>query len=641
MHLKYFKNYKVVFLTEKSDSQMENAFMGMEMWHTQQAKLIKNDQIYHSKLPTRDKIEIFVPFSFAFPENKVPSPIKLFTLPLREINKESFAALLSRDYESPSTILCQEVLIDLTKEDDIFSFLFRAFEKSSLHREEGDIKFINSKRPEDLGLPFESIGGKKDIEQIKVCFRKLTEYYCIQDSKCELNLSEKKLVQVLNDNKTTTFFSMWQIQDEKLKYFLYIELLLKIRSIIAKGLLRHRLLLNLEEIRTLLPKVVTTKYETELINQLLKVLFGARSSGVTTLATTQSYFDTNSSFRDGEVFLMKLGTEDQRNFVREFNISQDNARLLNSLDRGNFTLLREVRKEKDFVASKFRAFHMPFAYREEGDDHFWTEWKRRYPQEMISYKETIEKMRNLKEEQFNKQLIRQEEYTKKLKERQQLEEERKILLENKTKINQNIIVESQKEIDIKKDLSDIKEDIGKLRLRPREEYSPHLVIKNEEEKIAQSLFKTKKVGKDLISQLENGQLPQIKEEKKSKREKNTEMKRRNEVPEEKIQNLRSLEQEYEKYKDEPEFKLFEIVISNPQASWEDRTLLTDGLNELEMQKKCFDFALKVKDISFIKRFFRKEFIEEHYSKEYQNLFVSREISDMKQEEIITPEITTT
>lgn len=428
--LKHYLDYKVVYLTEKKDSKMENAFCAIESKNERQLKMLKDDgQLLDSKTVKQEKVEILVPFSFNLPVNDVPDIIKVFTLPLREIHDKTFSALLNRDSDSPATVLCKEVKLDLKPSDDIYAFLFRAFEKTSSFLDKGDVKVVQSDRIEDMGIPIESYGSKREMEVIKHSFRKLTENYIIQEDKCDLNLNNDKMEKLLNDNDTTTVFSLWNIEDEKLIYFIYLELLLKIHDVVIQGKLKHPLLLVFEEIKILLPTSTQTGYILEFIEEIIKILAGARSSGFTAIATTQSYYETHPKFRDAisQIMLFSVSAEDQKSFTRDFNLSSTNQSVLSSLERGECVLFNQISK-KEYEATKFRAYHVPFAHREEGMPHFWTHWKHCYPDRITNFRALISEMKIKQKEAFDEQLKRRDKLVeeKKPKVKEEIEETQEV-----------------------------------------------------------------------------------------------------------------------------------------------------------------------------------------------------------------------
>ena len=397
---KEYKNAKVIYLTEKPSSPMENCFCGIERKDSGMGAQIIRDNLDSDKVPKRQEIEIFHPFTFAFPKTKVPDCMKLFTIPLKSIADESFSALLGRDMDSPSVMLAQEVKENLDDEGDIYSFLFEAFKKSSLGQADGEVKLSASISKKNMGIPVESFGSKRDVEQIKHTFRNLEHHYFLQDSECEMNLDEQKFKEIIQNNKIT-FFTMWQLNDKKLQYFLYIELLYKLYQYIPKYGDRP-ILLILEEIKILLPRTADLNYEKAMVKILREMLAGIRSCDTDILASTQSYFETNKDFTDGvnEVLLMKVTLQDLRRLNKEFSLSSSNYKVLNSLETGECTLMKELiegNRDNPITATKYRVFYVPFAHREKGYPPFWQHWKKFYPDRMTSFKLEINDMKRKKD----------------------------------------------------------------------------------------------------------------------------------------------------------------------------------------------------------------------------------------------------
>ena len=425
--MKHFNKYKIIYVTEKNDSPLENAFCGIASDSSWQKRMLESSMLTGSRTIDKEDIEIYHPFTFNFPKSRVPDCMHLFTMPISEINDLSFSVLMGRDIDSPTVKICQEVKNSLKKEDDIYSFVFKVFEKSSLSKEEHGVKFSQKSSVDSMLLPIESYGSKREVEQVKSGMSDLNEHWFLQDDECELNLTEKKLAEILNNNKTT-FFTMWKLNNEKLQYFTYIDLLFKIRKLIGEHKCKREILIILEEIKILLPKTANLDYEKKLISILRKMLAGLRSSGVTILATTQSYFETNSEFRDGvhkdQVFLMSLSMEDIKSFSSNFSISIANQTMLSSLKTGEVIMASQLFERFD-DPTVLKCFYVPFAHRERKMSPFVDYWKERYPDNCISYKDILEEMSKKQKECQKMQIERTENFVKKLEERKQKKAEEK------------------------------------------------------------------------------------------------------------------------------------------------------------------------------------------------------------------------
>jgi len=385
---------KVIYVTEKHVSAMENAFCCIDKFTAEQKQAIKEAKIPEEEIYP-EKVEIYHPFTFAFPKFYVPENLKLFSFSLKSIDTFSYAALLGRNLESPSTIICQKVAQELKKNDNVFTFLHRVYSLASKKENEEEFKIVKPDI-ERMGIPLESYGSKKDISQITMIFSKFKKHYFLHEENSPYNLDDKKWKEIIKSNDVITMFTLWKIDEERLRYFSYIEILQKLHENISKSKTKTPLLIVLEEIKILLPRNAPDgSIEQQLIEVLRKMLAGLRSSGVTIIATTQSYYETNSDFRSGvegkNVLLMKMTFEDLRKFSRDYRITPENYDQLVKLGRGEFVFMDSICGTHD-IAAKFRFFHVPFAHRENKYGDFINEFKKTYPDKLINYDDKIKEM---------------------------------------------------------------------------------------------------------------------------------------------------------------------------------------------------------------------------------------------------------
>jgi len=561
--MKHLKGYKVIYLTEKPQGCMENAFCGIERNSKKQDKIIISDGMVHDFVIDNEKIEVYHPFTFQFPKNNVPNIMRLFTLPLKKIEEESFCALLGRTSDSPTVKLCTEVKQSMKDYDDMYSFLFKAFEKSTLGQE-NNIKFVSSAKEDEMGLPIESFGSKDDIELLKHSFKKFQTHFFIQDNKCEMNLTEEKLIEMINDQQTTTFFTMWKIDDRRLIYFLYIELLLKLRKIIKSGKGKYPLLIIIEEIKILLPKKAELKYEVVLINILREILSDIRNSqrGASIIATTQSYYETNMDFRSGisDIILFKLNIEDQKAFSRDFKILAQNENILNKLEPGRFVLKQDL-FDKEEIPTKFRAFYVPFAHKEAGYPEFPTYWKYRYPDSVLSHRLEINEMFDKHKKLLKEQMQRSYEFEEKIK---QMEDKKK-----------------QYEMQKQKEREENKDEIMQ-----RDSIEPPK--RKTKLKIPEKLNDNKIMDDDPTI---NAQIKKYKDEAKPD------------------------------IKEDINFICYDTAVSTPCATWEDRALL-HGLDAETFKKNALQYALQKQDKKFLEKYFPEQTNEQNQqAKEFQEVAV--------------------
>lgn len=414
---------KVIYVTEKHISAMENAFMCIDTISSKQKQLLDRISMPESERYP-EKIEILHPFTFSFPTQNVPENIKLFTFSIKEVDPSSYAALIGRSPQSPASILCKQVAENLGKQEDLFSFLYKIYERS--REKEGEELSIASLR-QTMGIPIESYGSKTDVQQITSKFSPLQEHYLLHRESEPLNLNEKRWKEIIQDTETITMFTGWKIpdKDKYIRYFIIIEILQKLKEHLpsyAKG----SVLLILEEIMALLPRSVMEGSIEEVLALIIReLLVSIRSSNVTILMTTQGYNQTSPHLRivaDENIILMKQTAEDIKAFARDFRISKHNYDTLVGLKTGEFVFLKDILGENE-LAPKFHCFYVPFAHREEGYKDFVTEFKKRYPNRLISHKETIKSIRKQYEECFEAHLKNMKEKEKQRREKKKQEKE--------------------------------------------------------------------------------------------------------------------------------------------------------------------------------------------------------------------------
>jgi len=301
-----------------------------------------------------------------------------------------------------------------------------------------------------------------------------------------------------------------------------------------------------------LPKSTEVKYIKTLIEIIKKMFAGIRSSNISILATTQSYYETNTDFRDSvnEIIMMKVNSEDQKSISRDYGISSANMNLLNSLKIGQCVLFKDI-KNKDGVANKFQLFYVPFAHREEGDSHFWTAWKHKYPEKMQDIKAILKSMR----------------------EKQQLH-----LKEHEEKMKKWVDIEIQRQRDKHKKVDDGDEDTKLTKQDISLPIISELVVK-----IDKRTRKFRKKREMEYKSIDVKEVPEIISEIHKYKEELTSKK------------ITTISKEQEAY---------ELALSTPEAgnNWESRTFIMEGFTANELKKMAISYAKNIKDTEFIKKY---------------------------------------
>jgi len=432
--LKRFKNYKVIYVTEKIKSPLENCFCFFPPEETYHLKLLNNYGINSKRIgELTEKIEIYHPFTFNAEFKNLPPFFNFFTFPIKELDSESFSSLTGMKLDSPAIKICDATADKISEDDDLYFFLNKVYK--DVKEEENEVSF--SRDPKDMGIPVPLLGRRSDVETIKNAFSTISKDYCLHDKKEPLNLD---LIKILNDQKTTTFFTTKWITKERNKFFIYIELLKKIDEAIASGKCKYPVLLVLEEIKILLPKTAELSYQKVLTELLRRMLSGLRSQGkgVTVVATTQSYYETNFEFRDAcdEILLMKLSAEDRKSVARDFQITRDNFNSLNNIRTGRFVLFNQLIKA-DESAPIFKAFMTPFAHAEERYSDFLSYYRKKGYE--LNDKNDIKLYMEKKQKTlFNEQLKRLDKYQSEMnKKRTKISLEKEEINNEKSKIEES------------------------------------------------------------------------------------------------------------------------------------------------------------------------------------------------------------
>lgn len=280
-NFKRFQHGKVIYLTEKPQSPMENAFCCIDKLSTFQKNEIEKSMIPQHEIHP-ENVEIYHPFTFNFPTTRVPEIINFCTFDIKSVDKDSFSAMLGRDTDSSSVLLCSNIAKHLEATDSLFTFLFKAYKMTSEKDDDIEIRKVQQLSEENLWVPFETYGSKKDIDQLKVTSKELLDDYFLQPINCIYNLTPQKMKEIIQDNSKITLFTTWKIRDKKTKYFFYIELLKRLNKAIIEN--KHPpILIVLEEIKILLPKTLGDKeeFKHKLSELLRETLSGMRSSNVT------------------------------------------------------------------------------------------------------------------------------------------------------------------------------------------------------------------------------------------------------------------------------------------------------------------------------------------------------------------------
>lgn len=384
---------KVIYISEKMASPMENAFMCMDKIPEKIIKLLDDIGLdeFH-RVP--EKVQILHPIDAKFPKYNVPENISLYSFPIKEVDDYSYGALIGRSMQSPATLMISKIKKKLTDEDNIYTFLNKIY-KLSTDSDEEEVRFNTNAMKDNMGVPIESYGSKKDLQQITTSFSKLQQFYMLHKQTSETNIDEQKWKEIIQDTETITMFTKGQIKDENMRYFIDIELSKKLYEYLPKYA-KHPTLLIFEEIKGLFSKTAPEgSIQKELVDVLSKMMDELRVIGVTILLSSQSYSQTNSKLRasidDKNQLFMGVSPTDKKSLKRDFNMNTSNFNQLNNLRKGQFMVMRELISSNSY-AYVYNVPYVPFGHREHGDGDFIQEFRKRYKDKCVSKKEQINKI---------------------------------------------------------------------------------------------------------------------------------------------------------------------------------------------------------------------------------------------------------
>lgn len=390
--------YTIIYLSEKSrGGEFENAFCAFPPRADFHAALLERhnqdkDGITLDPLPLPAEpqtIRIHHPFTFNLP-SKLPDCVTPFTLPITSLSDEALSAILAvgSSVDSVAVRMCKNTLGRLDPTADVFLFLRTAFAGLS------DVVSY-SRDPRDMGIPVGADGTMREMERSVSSFSMFYEDHWLQpESGHTLDM-----VGVLNDQATTHFFSTRWIKDEREKYVVNIQLLAEIDRALESGKVKHPLCVIIEEVKILLPRSTEVSYQNMISDKLRVMLAGLRNKGrgVSTIATTQNYMQTNIDYRSGctKFLLGRLHLEDIKAFVRDFSLKREQQEAIWNIRKFEWLTMEDVMQ--DIPQNPIRAFICPFALKEEKEKDFVAVWKEVYAERMTDLKPLMAAMKERRE----------------------------------------------------------------------------------------------------------------------------------------------------------------------------------------------------------------------------------------------------
>lgn len=398
--------YLIIVLTEKPGAPLEIGFANFKPNYKYHLDYLESQK----KTPQEKKIKIYHPATINAPSHRDIPPIEFFTIPIRSISMQEITVLLEVEERNKGAIILNNAISKLGPEDNIYDLLWRAERSiSSAGRKQSGIYIPHF--DEDFHVKGSEAGSKTNIDEILSSFRPFLRDYCLSNDKGPFNLNWKEL---LSDQKHYHIFTYCYLDNKKTKYFVVNWLLNQIDR--YKEQKKHPICIYVPEAKVFLPIRSKEVYIAKTGLNFEEKLSTMRSSGISSVAESQGFFDLAEGYRGSvtELFFGALNTEDMERLSKVYRIPIHVRERLNKIPRNHY-----------YRVESWREWPMIFpshAHKEEGQN-FFTEYKKYHPEQMRNYKEFVKTLKNIKKNEETKAMERASKITKRMIE---LAEQRKI-----------------------------------------------------------------------------------------------------------------------------------------------------------------------------------------------------------------------
>jgi len=191
----------------------------------------------------------------------------------------------------------------------------------------------------------------------------------ISSKKCPTALTDEKLVEILNDQKTYTVFSTKWLHDQKLKFFVTLALFNAIIRLKQEGKIKPNIVIKINDLHKLVPRFFVQEYQKIMISLFFDLITTCRSSGITLVCDTQDPTAINSRLI-GQFHNVWTGTITTPNQLQYF--AESGARM-NEDDFYQINLLHFLKRRAFFdISTHGFAYVMPprHKHKEPGEDFF-------------------------------------------------------------------------------------------------------------------------------------------------------------------------------------------------------------------------------------------------------------------------------
>lgn len=442
----YHKHGYIAIIIADPKNESEYAyqmFPPQEKYHLNHLNNIASAYLGSWKLPHRQNVKLYHPFTFSLPKTLIPK-MNIFTIPLKSLGRSEWGLLSEVHGENETVSVLLKASEEINNEDGLYSFA---------HYVQDSVKGKGEKKKKadwkNFGLEATS-GTMKEVSKISNILRPFKKHFFLSKQNCEYNIDWRS---ILTDQKNYHVFLSNYIgrNEEKLTDFLVLYLLENILK--NKKYLKHPVLIVIPEISKLCPfkPVGHKEFLSDSIKKALKTI-RSEGKGMSSILDSQVWGDVDDDLRGSSTIQIygELGDiKDVENICKATGYKGKVKENMNKAEIPRTYLIRGV--EDGSVDDGGYLFFYPSAMHCEPHYNFeemYREHNQKDPETypMMSCREIIEKIsKDFKDEEdkMKKKIQKRE------KELEEIENKKKLEKENNQKEN----LESEK---VKEELKEVK-----------------------------------------------------------------------------------------------------------------------------------------------------------------------------------------
>lgn len=418
----------VIFLNDPKQ-EAEQSYVMYEPQEVYHLRELKKDGIKKNKYPAK----LYHPFTFNLTKKGYLPDIQIYTLSIKDLNREDWSILAETDAETESIKLMERVAEDLPRNDSLFDFLQ---EIERLTEGKKDKKKVVAD-PKNWFL--KSGGGTaKSVKQIGNMLSSFKRDYFLRKDTCPYKLDWDK---ILLDNENYHIFLTNWIENSKLRNFLVVclmgQAIKNAQRLSNLGKLKKPILFIIPELMKVCPEEArgSALFLSKALSSHL-VTMRSKAGGMFCLSDTQNWSKTSSFVRGSfnETFYGKLNPEDARIIFKAKAYTSSKRDYFNDIGETYCAYLRDGH-EDDGVFQLFYPSHM----HKEGRYDWIQMYKKHYYKNMKKYDSLVKEMKK----EFDEESDKAKNYA--LKEEIEQDKEPDKEKEEKPKIQKNKIENKAKE----------------------------------------------------------------------------------------------------------------------------------------------------------------------------------------------------